>query len=110
MPNPAEADDDRDLARAGYVPQFRRGLGSFSAFAAGFSYLSILTGIFQNFHLGYKAGGPAFFWTWPLMFLGQLCVALCFAALAAHYPYCGGVYQWSRDVGSRSVGWMAAYC
>ena len=54
MPDPAAATaDDRDLARAGYRPQFRRGLGSFTAFAAGFSYLSILTGIVQNFYLGY---------------------------------------------------------
>ena len=52
MPEPAPADDDRDVARAGYVPQFRRRLGSFAVFAAGFSYLSILTGIVQNFHLG----------------------------------------------------------
>ena len=102
-------DDSQDLARAGYRQELDRTLGSFSAFAAGFSYLSILTGIFQNFHLGFKEGGPAFFWTWPLMFLGQLCVALCFAELAAHYPLCGGVYQWSRHVGSRFIGWMAGW-
>ena len=46
---------------------------------------------------------------WPLMFVGQLAVAFCFAELAAHYPLCGGVYQWSRHVGSRAVGWMAGW-
>jgi urea carboxylase system permease len=102
-------DDTQDLARQGYRQELDRTLGSFSAFAAGFSYLSILTGIFQNFHLGYKEGGPAFFWTWPLMFFGQLAVALCFAELAAHYPLCGGVYQWSRHVGTHFVGWMAGW-
>ena len=52
------------------------------------------------FYVGYGAGGPAFFWTWPAVFLGQLTVALCFAELAAHYPLSGGVYQWSRRTGS----------
>ena len=101
--------DQRDLAAAGYRQELDRTLGRFSSFAAGFSYISILTGMFQNFHLGFSAGGPAFFWTWPLMFAGQLMVALCFAELAAHYPLCGGVYQWSRHVGSRAVGWMAGW-
>ena len=73
-----------------------RTLGSFSSFAAGFSHISILTGVFQMFHVGYDAGGPAFFWTWPAVFLGQLMVALCFAELAAQYPLSGGIYQWSR--------------
>src|SRR5215470_13806651 len=103
------AGDDRELAVAGYRAELNRTLGSFSAFAAGFSYISILTGMFQNFHLGFSAGGPAFFWTWPLMFAGQLMVALCFAELATHYPLCGGVYQWSRHVGTKSVGWMAGW-
>jgi urea carboxylase system permease len=101
--------DQRDLATAGYKQELDRTLGRFSSFAAGFSYISILTGMFQNFHLGFSAGGPAFFWTWPLMFAGQLMVALCFAELAAQYPLCGGVYQWSRHVGSRAVGWMAGW-
>jgi urea carboxylase system permease len=105
----APPDDAGDLARQGYRQELDRTLGSFSSFAAGFSYLSILTGIFQNFHLGYRAGGPAFFWTWPAMFVGQLSIALCFAELAAHYPLCGGVYQWSRHVGSRASGWLTGW-
>jgi urea carboxylase system permease len=105
----ADARDRQDLAGFGYKQELDRTLGSFSAFAAGFSYLSILTGMFQMFHLGFAAGGPAFFWTWPTVFLGQFLVALCFAELAAHYPLSGGVYQWSKHVGSRSIGWMAGW-
>src|SRR6516165_6053850 len=110
-PNDTEtaAKDARDLATFGYKQELARRLGSFSAFAAGFSYISILTGMFQMFHLGFAAGGPAFFWTWPLVFCGQFLVALCFAELAAHYPLSGGVYQWSKWVGSRTVGWMAGW-
>ena len=108
-PTPDQADDNRDLAALGYRPVLNRTLGSFSAFAAGFSYISILTGVFQMFYVGYGAGGPAFFWTWPAVFLGQLTVALCFAELAARYPLSGGVYQWSRRTGGRAIGWLAGW-
>jgi urea carboxylase system permease len=101
--------DSADLARFGYRQELDRRLGSFSAFAAGFSYISILTGLFQMFHLGFGVGGPAFFWTWPTVLAGQFLVALCFAELAAHYPLSGGVYQWSKHVGSGAVGWMAGW-
>jgi len=103
------SDDSRDLAAAGYKQKLLRNLGHFSSFAAGFSYLSILTGMFQLFYLGFGFGGPAFFWTWPLFFLGQMLVALCFAELAAHYPLAGSVYQWSKQGGSWSLGWMAGW-
>jgi urea carboxylase system permease len=93
----------------GYRQELERSLASFASFAAGFSYLSILTGMFQVFHVGYRAGGPAFFWTWPAVFAGQLLVALCFAELAAHYPLAGSVYQWSKYTGSMAVGWMTGW-
>jgi urea carboxylase system permease len=102
-------EDTRDLAGFGYKQALDRTLGSFSSFAAGFSYISVLTGIFQTFYLGYGPGGPAFYWTWPIVFLGQGAVALCFAELAARYPLSGGVYQWSRRISSRGFGWMAGW-
>jgi urea carboxylase system permease len=103
------ASDAHDLAHFGYRQELDRTLGSFSSFAAGFSYISILTGMFQMFHLGFAAGGPAFFWTWPTVFVGQLMVAFCFAELATHYPLSGGVYQWSKYVGSPAIGWMTGW-
>jgi urea carboxylase system permease len=104
-----KTDDIRDLAAFGYKSELDRTLGGFSSFAAGFSYISILTGVFQMFYVGYGTGGPAFFWTWPVVFLGQFTVALCFAELAAHYPLSGGIYQWSRRSGSPALGWMAGW-
>ena len=101
--------DASDLAGFGYRQRLDRTLGGFSSFAAGFSYLSILTGLPQLFYLGFGAGGPAFFWTWPMVLLGQALVALCFAELAAEYPLSGGVYQWARRVGPGSVGWIAGW-
>jgi urea carboxylase system permease len=103
------SDDTRDLAGFGYKQALDRTLGSFSSFAAGFSYISVLTGVFQMFYLGYGAGGPAFYWTWLLVFLGQGAVALCFAELAARYPLSGGVYQWSRRLSTRGFGWLAGW-
>jgi hypothetical protein len=44
--------DARDLAAFGYRQELDRTLGRFSSFAAGFSYISILTGLFQTFYLG----------------------------------------------------------
>lgn len=107
--SPVRPADTHDLASFGYKQALHRQLGSFSAFAAGFSYISILTGMFQMFHLGFGAGGPAFFWTWPAVFLGQLLVALGFAELASHYPLSGGVYQWSKYVGSGALGWITGW-
>ncbi|WP_250847162.1 amino acid permease [Aquisphaera insulae] len=103
------AEDRRDLAGFGYRQELHRSLGSFSSFAAGFSYISILTGVFQMFALGFASAGPAFFWTWPIVLLGQLTVAAGFAELSAHYPLSGGVYQWSRRIGPAGLGWMAGW-
>lgn len=101
--------DSEDLAEFGYKQELHRGLGSFSSFAAGFSYISILTGMFQLFYFGFGAGGPAFFWTWPVVFIGQFMVALCFAELAAKYALAGSVYNWSKQVAHKAVAWMAGW-
>jgi urea carboxylase system permease len=102
-------EDSNDLAAFGYKQELDRSLGSFSSFAAGFSYISILTGMFQLFYIGFGFGGPAFFWSWPLVFFGQFLVGLCFAELSAHYPLSGSVYQWSKQVGSKFAGWLTGW-
>ena len=103
------ATDHKDLASFGYKQELKRSIGSFSSFAAGFSYISILTGLFQMFHLGYGVAGPAFFWTWPFVLVGQLLVALCFAELASRFPLSGGVYQWAKFTGNPFFGWMTGW-
>ncbi|MBZ5857716.1 amino acid permease [Flavihumibacter profundi] len=101
--------DNKDLARFGYRQELQRSMGSFSSFAAGFSYISILTGLFQMFHLGYGVAGPGFFWTWPFVLVGQFLVALCFAELASRFPLSGGVYQWAKYTGNPFLGWMTGW-
>ena len=107
--NDSPVTDNNDLASFGYRPELKRSIGSFSSFAAGFSYISILTGLFQMFYLGYGVVGPAFFWTWPCVLAGQLLVALCFAELASRFPLSGGVYQWAKFTGNPFLGWMTGW-
>lgn len=107
--SPTGGPDADDLRSIGYRQELHRRLGAFSSFAAGFSFVSILTTVFQLFALGYAFGGPAFFWTWPLVFAGQLCVALVFAELAASWPLAGCIYQWSRRLAGETVGWFAGW-
>lgn len=104
-----DATDAADLRGFGYEPQLRRSIGSYASFAAGFSFVSILTTVFQLFAFGFSFGGPAFFWTWPLVFAGQFMVALMFAELAARYPISGCIYQWSRRLANATVGWFAGW-
>src|SRR6267378_3424019 len=105
----SQGTDSHDLAKFGYRQELKRSMGSFSSFAAGFSYISILTGLFQMFHLGYGVAGPGFFWTWPFVLTGQLLVALCFAELASRFPLSGGVYQWAKFTGNPFLGWMTGW-
>src|ERR1700709_1422626 len=107
--SPASGSDTSELEGLGYEQELRRDLGNFASFAACFSFVSILTTVFQLFAFGYSFGGPAFFWTWPVVFVGQLMVALVFAELAATYPIAGCIFQWSRRLGGAVVGWFAGW-
>ena len=101
--------DGAHLAALGYKQQLERSVGRFGSFAAGVSYISILTGTFQLFYFGFGSGGPAYWWSWPMVFAGQLMVALCFAELAAHYPMAGSVYNWSKKLGRPGTSWLAGW-
>src|SRR3954471_15476938 len=101
--------DGDELAAFGYNQQLDRTLGKFATFAAGISYISILTGTFQLFYFGFAFGGPAYWGSWPLVFAGQLMVALCFAELAAKFPVAGSIYNWSKRLSSPHVAWLAGW-
>jgi len=110
MVNNAEtARTDGGMEHFGYKESLDRGIGKFGSFAAGVSYISILTGTFQLFYFGFGAAGPAYLWSWPMVLIGQLAVALCFMELAAKYPVAGSVYNWSKQLGSRLVAWSAGW-
>ena len=109
MAVPTTQEPTGDLAEFGYRQELRRSLGGFSAFAAGFSFVSILTTVFQLFGFGYSFGGTLFFWTWPVVLAGQLMVALNFAELASRYPLAGSVYQWAKQLVGGPRGWLAGW-
>jgi urea carboxylase system permease len=101
--------DAEQLAEFGYKQELHRTLGSFSSFAAGFSYISILTGMFQTSYLGFLFAGPAFIWAWIFVLFGQMMVALQFAELSAHFPLAGSVYQWSKQVAGKGWAWNTGW-
>jgi urea carboxylase system permease len=110
MVNDADsAPTDSGMEHFGYRESLDRGIGKFGSFAAGVSYISILTGTFQLFYFGFGTAGPAYLWSWPMVLIGQLAVALCFMELAAKYPVAGSVYNWSKQLGRRFVGWSAGW-
>jgi len=101
--------DVRDLARFGHPQELRRALGVYSSFAVAFSYISPSTGIFTLFILGIGLAGPAFFWSWPIVVVGQLLVGLNFAEVSSHFPVAGSVYQWTKYLSNRHYSWFSGW-
>ena len=105
-----EAADARDLAGFGYKQELKRILGVYSSFAVAFSYISPSTGIFTLFApIGLAIAGPFFFWSWPLVALGQFIIALNFAEVSSHFPVAGSVYQWTKYLSNRAYSWMTGW-
>src|SRR5207245_1751613 len=108
-PGSQEAADTRDLAGFGYKQELKRILGFYSSFAVAFSYISPSTGIFTLYALGLGTGGAFFFWTWPIVAIGQLIVALNFAEVSSHFPVAGSVYQWTKYLSNRTYSWFTGW-
>ena len=105
----AEQVDVADLAKFGYKQELRRVLGVYSSFAVAFSYISPSTGIFTLFILGISLAGPAFFWSWPIVVIGQLLIGLNFAEVSSHFPVAGSVYQWTKYLSNRTYSWFTGW-
>jgi amino acid transporter len=105
----AHSADVQDLARFGYQQELRRVLGVYSSFAVAFSYISPSTGIFTLFILGISLAGPAFFWSWPIVVVGQLLIGLNFAEVSSHFPVAGSVYQWTKFLSNRTYAWFTGW-
>ncbi len=102
--------DSKFLAKFGYKQDLNRSMRGFSSFAISFSLISILTGIFANFHFGYSEVGLWISLSWLIVFIGQFFVALIMAELSVRFPISGYGYQWSsRLVNSKlgfATGWL----
>ena len=103
--------DDEKLAELGYKSELKRSFSGFSNFAISFSVISILSGPFISFFIGWNNGGPmAISWGWPVVSLLIIVVGLCMGELVSAMPTSGGMYYWSAKLGSiRSsyfTGWL----
>ncbi len=109
QPGDQAARDDAHLRSLGIKPELKRTLGFLANFAVAFSYISVATGTFTNQAVAFGVGGPAIFWAWPLVILGQTFVALNFAELASHFPVAGSIYQWSKRLSNKTLGWFTGW-
>src|SRR5580698_1406967 len=97
------------VERAGYKPELRRSLRFFSMFAIAFSIISITTGIFLNYGFGLSYWGPASIWTWPIVGVGNMMIALVVAELGTRIPLAGYAYQWSARLVNPTYGWFVGF-
>ena len=97
------------VAQAGYRPELRRSLRSFSIFAIAFSVISITTGIFLNYGFALNWFGPAAIWTWPVVAIGNMLIALIVAELGTRIPLAGYAYQWSSRLVNSTYGWFVGF-
>jgi amino acid transporter len=105
----AQPEEEEILAKAGYRPELRRSLRFFSMFAIAFSIISITTGIFLNYAFGLSYWGPASIWTWPIVGVGNLMIALVVAELGTRIPLAGYAYQWSSRLVNSTYGWFVGF-
>jgi len=78
---------------------------SFANFGASFSNISIISSYASLFSDGLRAGGPAvLIWSWPLVSLFTLFVALSLAEICSRYPHSGGLYFWTAKLWKGRVG------
>lgn len=89
--------------------RLKRGFSLRAAFSLAFADVSPIVGLYAIFTLGLFAAGPAFFWAFPIVLIGQLLVAAVFGELSSRWPYAGSVYQWARHVRGTTWGWVAAW-
>src|SRR5579875_2489306 len=106
---PKLVSEEQLVEQFGYRQEFRRELKRFASFAVGFSFISITTGIFTTYGSVLNWGGPRGIWTWPLVIVGQLLVALVFGALASRIPLAGYSYQWVSRLANPKIGWLVGW-
>src|SRR5690606_11176838 len=97
------------VSEFGYKQEMKRELGWYTSFAVAFGFVSIATGIFTAYGSILGSSGPMGIWAWPVVVVGQLCVALVFGALAARIPVSGYSYQWISRLANPVLGWIMGW-
>jgi amino acid transporter len=107
-PTPADR-DSAQLEALGYDSKFDRSMSLWSNFALGFTYLSPVVGVYTVFAFAIVTGGPAMFWSYLFVGLGQLLVAIVFGEIVSQFPIAGGLYPWARRLVGKRWAWMAGW-
>lgn len=97
------------VSQFGYTETLERSTGRFASFAVAFAFVSIATGIFTTYGSVLNTSGPMGIWTWPIVVIGQLAVALLLGALAARIPVTGYAYQWVSRLANPVLGWITGW-
>jgi amino acid transporter len=104
----AERDADQ-LKALGYTSHFDRTMSMWQNFSLGFTYLSPVVGVYTLFATSFATGGPAYWWSYLLVALGQLLVCLVFGEIVSQFPISGGLYPWARRLVGKRWAWMAGW-
>lgn len=102
-------DDAAHLHALGYQSEFKRDMSPWANFSLGFTYLSPVVGVYTLFAYALATGGPPMIWSFVIVGIGQLMVALIFSEVVAQYPVAGGVYPWARRLWGRRYAWMTGW-
>ncbi|MET0898574.1 MAG: amino acid permease [Mycobacterium sp.] len=97
------------VSEFGYTETLERSTGRFASFAVAFAFVSIATGIFTTYGSVLNSSGPIGIWTWPIVIVGQLAVALLLGSLAARIPVTGYAYQWVSRLANPILGWITGW-
>ncbi len=101
--------DSAQLEALGYDSKFDRSMSMWANFSLGFTYLSPVVGVYTLFAIALAAGGPPMFWTYVLVGIGQLFVAMVFGEIVSQFPIAGGLYPWARRLVGKRWAWMAGW-
>ena len=104
-----EMTDEEQLKSFGYEQQLNRSMGLMSSLSISISCMCITAGIFTTFAYSLGLVGPAFIWTWLLVAIGQMLVALVLAELAGRMPISGYAFQWTSRLVSSHYGWFVGW-
>ena len=101
--------DQEVLKKFKYKQELNRSLKLFSAFAFAFSAISLTTGIFMNFGFVMSTIGSVGIWTFPLVGIGSILVAIIFGEISTHVPITGHCYMWITKLHSKRMGWIIGW-
>lgn len=104
-----DEDDVQHLHTLGYQSEFKRDMSPWANFSLGFTYLSPVVGVYTLFAYALATGGPPMIWSFLIVGVGQLLVALTFSEIVAQFPVAGGVYPWARRLWGRRYAWMTGW-